>query len=158
MQCSMYGRCRLCYASFCLLRWQVSSFFSKVFIHLGWFYTLLPKSCQYCLKKGRYTVCFSALCSSAIYFPLRTIKVKFPANWVFLWLYCSYTKFHIFKFYIFLYLYTTTLGALWRHIFDFLPKILAKNRISTFRGVLTFSCKSTKMCKIKKIWNFLFLQ
>ena len=69
----------------------------------------------------RCTVCFSA-----IYFPLRTIKVKFPANWVFLWLYCSYTKFHIFKFYIFLYLYTTTLGALWRHLFNFLPKILAK--------------------------------
>ena len=42
------------------------------------------------------------------------------------------------------------LGGLRRHLFDFLPKILAKNLISAFRGVLAFSCKSTKMCKIEK--------
>ena len=52
--------------------------------------------------------------------------VRPGATWEFLWLYCSYTKFHIFKFYIFLYLYTTTLGALWRQLFDFLPKYKQK--------------------------------
>ena len=65
-------------------------------------------------------------------------------------LYCSYKKFHIFKFYTFLYFYTKTLGPLLRHLFDFLLKFLAKNQISAFKVLLVFSCMSTKMCKIKK--------
>ena len=46
------------------------------------------------------------------HFRLKNHKVKFPANLVVLWLYCSYTKFHIFEFYTFLYFYTKTLGPL----------------------------------------------
>ena len=63
---------------------------------------------------------------------------------------CKNKKFHIFKFYTFLYLYTKTLGPLWKHLFDFLQIFLAKNQMRAFRVLLGFWCISTKMWTIEK--------
>ena len=53
-----------------------------------------------------------------------------------------------------MYLYIKRLGELWRHLFDFWPKIFAKNWITAFRVVLSFLCICTKMCKIWKCETF----
>ena len=125
--------------------------FYKLYCKTYHFWNIRVWSCQHFgLCPGSAIVPCSDKKSANI-FGQKSIKVEFSPNRVVLGLCCRYKKFHISKFYKFLYLYTKTLGALWRHLFHFWPKIFAKKWISAFRVVLAFWCISTKMCKFKNM-------
>ena len=85
-------------------------------------------------------------------------SVDFSPNWVVLGLYCSYTKFHIFKFYTFFVLLHKNARTPLKVLIRFFANIFGKKSNKCLQSAPSVLMYKYKNLNNRKMWNFVFLQ